>query len=71
MAYKREIVVTCSEDEGSVTRVADRLREVGFEIGNVLEFAGSISGSWSDSLDKLRELPEVDAVEVSETKHPQ
>ncbi len=71
MADEREVVVTCSTKEGSLARVEKRLRDVGFHVDNVLKFTGSIVGRWSDSLDELRELPEVDAVEESEMKYPQ
>lgn len=71
MAEKKDIVVTCNTKEGSVTRVEQRLRDIGFEIDNVLEFAGSIVGRWGNSLETLRELPEVDDVAESEMKYPQ
>ena len=45
--------------------------DLGFEVGQVLEFAGSIVGRWGESLETLRKLPEVDAVKKSETKYPQ
>jgi hypothetical protein len=67
----KEIVVTCNLNEGSVTRVEKRLRDLGFKIDSVLEFAGSITGRWEDSLETLRKIPEVDAVEESEMKYPQ
>lgn len=68
---KKEVIVTCNQAEGSVRRVAEELRGVGFEVDSVLEFAGSISGKWSDSLEKLRKIPEVVAVEESKTMYPQ
>lgn len=71
MADKKELVVTCNMKEGSVARVEKRLRDIGFEIDNVLEFAGSIVGRTAMPVEKLRKIPEVDAVEESEMKYPQ
>ena len=71
MSEKREIVVTCGLQEGSIGRVEQRLLEAGFEIDNVLEFTGNIVGHWGKSLDLLRALPEVDAVEESTMNEPQ
>ena len=71
MTKQKEIVVTCSIEDGSVARVEKRLRDVGFEIDNILEFTGSIVGRWNKPLKVLRELPEVDAAEESEMSGPQ
>ena len=66
----KKVVVTCSIDEGSVKRVEEQLRDVGFEVEKVLEFTGNIVGFWSKPLESLRKLPEVDAVEESEMNYP-
>ena len=71
MADQKELVVTCSVAEGSVQRVEQRLREIGFQIDQVLNFAGSITGRCDKPLETLREIPEVDAVEESEMNFPQ
>lgn len=67
----REVIVTCSDEEGSVERVADVLRDRGFEIESVLRFAGSVVGRWAEALELLREIPGVTAVEEAEEKYPQ
>jgi len=67
----REVIVTCSDDEGSVERVAEVLRDRGFEVESVLRFAGSVVGRWAETLEALREIPGVTAVEESEEKFPQ
>lgn len=67
---KRDVVVTCSQEEGAVPRVADDLRKVGFEVESVLEFAGSVVGKWDEELDSLRQIPGVAAVEESQENYP-
>lgn len=71
MTQPQTIIVTCNLAEGSVERVREKLVSAGFQIEHVLEFAGSIVGTWNKSLEELQSIDEVDAVELSEMKHPQ
>ncbi len=71
MAEQKEIIVVCDFVEGSVARVEQRLREIGFKVEKVLNSTGSIIGFWDKSLLTLRELPEVVDVSESETKFSQ
>ena len=67
----RDVIVTCAEDDGCVSRVAGSLRKMGFQVESVLELAGNVVGKWDDELDPLRKLPGVTAVEESEEKFTQ
>jgi len=71
MNEKSTYIITCSLEEGSVERVRTRLEEIGFSIDEVLEFAGSITGTWLKPIDELQKIEEVDAVELSQTSFAQ
>ena len=67
----RPVIVTCAADDDCVEHVAERLREVGFHVDSVLEFAGSVLGEWAHDLEELRNIPGVAAGAESEEKYPQ
>lgn len=67
---KRAVTVVCSDQPGSVAKVAERLRDIGFDVEQELEFAGSVIGQWGDDLTILEKIPGVLAAEESEEKYP-
>lgn len=71
MSDQKDLIITCSLNDGSVERVTKRLQDVGFEIDKVLKFAGSIIGRCDKPVNELRNIEEVAAVEESEEKYPQ
>lgn len=70
MSERRTVIVTCSPEEGAVWRVSIELEALGFQVDEILEFAGSILGSWNQALELLENIDGVDAVDLSETVHP-
>ena len=66
----RPVIVTCSDTKGAVSQVEGRLREIGFQVESVLQYAGSVVGSWAGPLGSLRSIPGVEAVEESEERFP-
>lgn len=70
MSEQRTVIVTCRPEEGSIQRVRIELEALGFQVEEVLEFAGSILGSWDKSPELLEQIDGVDAVEFSAVSYP-
>lgn len=62
MPAPKSLIVTTAET-ASLGDVAVELQALGFEVDNVLEFAGCITGTCATELDALRRVPGVLSVE--------
>lgn len=69
MAELREVIVTCNPHEDSVPRVRVVLEQNGFQVNQILEGLGVITGSWAHSIDELASVDGVVAVEVSQQRY--